>query len=126
MKLKSVSGFACYVKNLDKTAKFYSDLGFLVGKRDDERMTLRLNWYFLEFIQIDKETKQKFLEDAQSNDKGAGIYIYCSVEDVDDFYQFVLSKGMKPSSEPHDWPWGNREFVLRDPDGYKLVFFKKK
>lgn len=33
--------------------------------------------------------------------------------------------GMKPSSEPRDWPWGRREFVLRDPDGYKLVFFKK-
>lgn len=24
---------------------------------------------------------------------------------------------------PRDWPWGNREFVLKDPDGYKLVFW---
>jgi len=21
------------------------------------------------------------------------------------------------------WPWGKREFVVKDPDGYKLVFF---
>ena len=36
---------------------------------------------------------------------------------------------MKPnsiSSEPEVRPTGNREFVLRDPDGYKLVFFQKK
>jgi hypothetical protein len=33
---------------------------------------------------------------------------------------------MKPLGEPEVRPSGNREFVLRDPDGYKLVFFQKK
>jgi len=48
------------------------------------------------------------------------------VDDADASYQEVVAKGIKPSSEPRDWPWGNREFVVRDPDGYKLVFFQKK
>jgi len=52
--------------------------------------------------------------------------LYLSVDDVDVFQKELLSKGMKPSSKPQDHPRGNREFILRDPDGYKLVIFKRK
>jgi hypothetical protein len=38
----------------------------------------------------------------------------------------VLSKGKKADGEPQGRPSGNREFVLRDPDGYNLAFFQKK
>lgn len=51
--------------------------------------------------------------------------IYLIVDDVDETYKELLEKGLKPSSEPRDWPWGNREFVIRDPDGYKLVFYRE-
>jgi hypothetical protein len=34
MKIKSVSGITCYVKNLNKTAKFYETLGFDIRKRE--------------------------------------------------------------------------------------------
>jgi hypothetical protein len=37
----------------------------------------------------------------------------------------VRAAGMKPEGQPEKRPGGGREFVLRDPDGYKLVFFKK-
>jgi hypothetical protein len=33
---------------------------------------------------------------------------------------------LEPEGEPELRVSGNREFVLRDPDGYKLVFFQKK
>ena len=59
------------------------------------------------------------------DNKGAGLYLYISVDNVDKFYKKLLSKKLNPSSAPRDWPWGNREFVIRDPDGYKLVFFKR-
>ena len=55
--------------------------------------------------------------------------IVCYVKDIEktaDFYKGLIAKGLKPSSKPRDWPWGNREFVIRDPDGYKLVIFKRK
>jgi catechol 2,3-dioxygenase-like lactoylglutathione lyase family enzyme len=65
IKIKSVSGFTCFVKNLNKTAAFYETLGFEIRKR---------------------EAKTK----------------------------------------PQDQPWGNREFMLHDPDGYHLVIFKRK
>ncbi|MHB1865000.1 MAG: VOC family protein [Candidatus Saccharimonadales bacterium] len=79
----------------------------------------------MDFHPQDKEDKPEFQKEAHLDNKGAGLFIYISVDNVDEFYNGLIDKGLKPSSEPRDWPWGNREFVIRDPDGYKLVFFKK-
>lgn len=62
---------------------------------------------------------------ANLDKKGAGHFLYIKVDDVDEFYEGLKEKGIKPSSKPRDWPWDNREFVIIDPDGYTLVFFKK-
>lgn len=67
----------------------------------------------------------EFEKDAFSEQKGAGLYIYINVDNIDGYYQGLVDKGYKPSSEPRDWPWGNREFVLRDPDRYKLCFYQE-
>jgi uncharacterized glyoxalase superfamily protein PhnB len=58
--------------------------------------------------------------------KGGGLSLYIKVDDVEDFYKAVVARGMRPSSEPRRMPTGHRGFVLRDADGYKLVFFAKK
>ena len=126
MKMKSVAGIVCYVKDIDKTAKFYEALGFPIGKREPDHLSIHLNWFWMDFHPQDKKDKPEFQKEASLNNKGAGLFLYISVEDVDEFYSGLLSKGLKPSSEPRDWPWGNREFVIRDPDGYKLVIFKRK
>lgn len=125
MKMKSVSGIVCYVNDLQKTAKFYETLGFDIKKKETNHITAYLNWFWLDFVLAPTEDKPEFQTEAQSENKGRGMYIYISVEDVDDFHAGVVAKGLKPSSQPRDWPWGNREFVIRDPDGYKLVFFKR-
>jgi hypothetical protein len=57
---------------------------------------------------------------------GAGLLVHVKVDDIEDFHRGVLSKGMKPASEIREPSRGRREFMLRDPDGYKLVFFEKK
>jgi hypothetical protein len=48
------------------------------------------------------------------------------VDDIEDFHRAALANGLRPDGEPERQPSGNREFVLRDPDGYNLVFFQKK
>jgi uncharacterized glyoxalase superfamily protein PhnB len=53
-------------------------------------------------------------------------FLNIKVDDVEGFHKDMLSAGMEPVSEPQVRPSGNREFVLRDPDGYKLLFFQKK
>lgn len=124
--MKSVSGIVAYVKDIEKTAAFYETLGFQFEKREANHISLRLNWFWIDFHPQNKEEKKEFQKEANLANKGAGMFLYISVDDVDEFYNGLLREGLKPSSEPRDWPWGNREFVIRDPDGYKLVFFKRK
>ncbi len=126
MKLKSISGLVCYVKNLQKTIAFYDSLGFRFGKQDEAHATAYVNWFWIDFVAQSSVVSSAFEKEAQAASKGTGQFLQINVEDVDDFYAEVVALGLQPSSEPRNWPWGRREFVLRDPDGYKLVFFQKK
>jgi len=125
MKIKSVSSLTLYVNDLQRSAAFYESLGFDKRKNGENTVTLYSNWFAVTLVGSKDEDKAEFQKDAQATYKGAGIFVNLNVDDVDAFYKEVLAAGLKPSSEPRDWPWGNREFVLKDPDGYKLVFFKK-
>lgn len=126
MKPKSISGLGFYVKDIDATARFYTTLGFRVSEQSDNYLKVYLNWFWMQFNAVSAESKPEFQKEAQAEIKGAGVYINISVDNVDEFYQSIVAAGLHPSSEPRDWPWGNREFVIRDPDGYKLVMFQKK
>ena len=126
MRIKSVSGLVCYVKDIKKTAAFYEALGFTIVKHEADHLSVRSNWFWIDFHAQDKEDKSEFQKEAKLGNRGSGLYIYLSVDNVDECYKELVAQGYKPSSEPRDWPWGNREFVIRDPDGYKLVIFKRK
>lgn len=87
--------------------------------------TAYLNWFWIEFLLEDKVVTEAFKEDIGILRKGAGQYIHINVDNVDEFYQGIKAKGLEPTGEPQDFPWGHRAFVLQDPEGYKLVFFSK-
>jgi catechol 2,3-dioxygenase-like lactoylglutathione lyase family enzyme len=125
-KIKSVSGITIYVKDIETSVKFYETLGFDKRKDANGTTTIYSNWFWLNMVPISDEEKVGFAKEANAEPKGAGLFIYLSVDDVDQFYSEIVAAGLKPSTEPRDWDWGNREFVVRDPDGYKLVIFKKK
>ncbi len=126
MKPNSISGITCYVKDLSKTAQFYESLGFRRGKEEPHRATFYVNWFFVTFIAQDREDDAELRKEAELPDKGAGMFLYVKVDDLEEFHNAVVAEGMKPDGEPEVRASGNREFVLRDPDGYKLAFFQKK
>jgi catechol 2,3-dioxygenase-like lactoylglutathione lyase family enzyme len=126
MKVNSISGITCHVEDLSRTAEFYETIGFRRGKEEPDRVTFYVNWFFVTFIAQDREEDAELRKEAEPPTKGAGLFLYIKVDDVEDFHKAVLSRGMKPAGEPRVQPSGSREFVLRDPDGYKLVFFQKK
>ena len=45
MKMRSVAGIVCYVKDINKTAQFYEALGFQFEKREPGHVSIRLNWF---------------------------------------------------------------------------------
>lgn len=125
--MKSVAGIVCLVGNLEKSIDFYKTLGFEFRKQKPGISAhAYLNWFWIELLLKDKVVTEAFKQDVRVTDKGAGQYVHINVENVDEFYKGVVAKGLKPLSEPDDFLWGHREFVLEDPDGYKLVFFTKK
>ncbi len=127
MRMKSVSGIVCLVSDLDASRAFYESLGFLFRKEvPGVSAHAYINWFWIELLLADKVVTETFKTDVDATQKGAGQYTHISVDDVDEFYKELLEKGLTPISEPQDYPWGNREFAIKDPDGYQLVFFKKK
>jgi hypothetical protein len=55
MKVNSISGITCYVRDLSKTAEFYEAIGFRRGKEEPDRITFYVNWFFVTFIAQDRE-----------------------------------------------------------------------
>jgi predicted lactoylglutathione lyase len=126
MKIKSVSGITCSVKNLSKTAAFYEALGFEIRKRESTHLTAYSNWFWIDFLAIGKDERTMTKKDVDLDNRGSGVLLHLSVDNVDEFHEYLLSKKLKPSTKPQDRSWGNREFIIRDPDGYELVIFKRK
>lgn len=125
IKMNSISGLVLFVKDIDKTIEFYEKLGFNFKTRTADHATAYLNWFWMEFVAEDKAEPSVFQGQLDEHRPG-NIFVHISVQDVDEFYEALLAKGLKPAAEPRDFSWGRREFVIRDPDGYKLVFFEKK
>lgn len=116
MKIGSISGLIYRVKDLDKTVEFYESLGFRIGKREDDQATCYVNWFWLTFTTAgDPAPAPEHLP-----------VLHMKVDNIDDYYGAVLAQGYAPETEPRKkQPSGRREFLLRDPDGYPLMFFTK-
>jgi catechol 2,3-dioxygenase-like lactoylglutathione lyase family enzyme len=121
MKLSSISGLTFLVKDLKKTSEFYEALGFRLGKQENGHLTAYVNWFWIDFKTADPASQDQSQLQLQ-----ASQYLHLKVENADEFYAGVLEKGMKPDTAPEGKATTGRSFTLRDPDGYKLVFFEKK
>ena len=117
--IKRIHSTLFYASNLEKTAKFYEQLGFKVEKEED-LVRVKLGDFRLAFID---ENQTPIKNESGMTPKGLGIYTYVEVDNVDQYFEFLKSQGVEPRTKPKDWPWRKREFVVRDPDGYKLVFY---
>jgi uncharacterized glyoxalase superfamily protein PhnB len=107
------------VKDTERTAQFYGKLGFNTQKNTDQ-VKIKMGDITLAFID---ENKTPIKNESGVEPKGTGIFTYMEVEDVDKFFQDTKNNGVIPRTEPKTWTWGKREFVVKDPDGYKFVFF---
>ena len=54
--------------------------------------------------------------------RGRGVHLFLNVEDVDEFYYDLKSRGLK-LEPPVDEGWGGRYITVKDPDGYRYFFF---
>jgi uncharacterized glyoxalase superfamily protein PhnB len=58
--------------------------------------------------------------------KGEGFRLYCETkQNIDALAEKVKARGGTLDQEPHDEPWGVRDFSLTDPDGFKITIAGK-
>ena len=125
--LKAVNIIGLYVDNTADSVSFYRQIGFEIISDDGIIGRVKLGNCQIHFISKDtaNDLDTSFKKDAFGEPKGTGVYINIEVSKINEFYKDIIGQGYKPSTEPRNWPWGQREFVLRDPDRYKIVFYEK-
>lgn len=116
MKPNSISGITCSAKDLNDTKKFYEVLGFRIGKEEPGCLTVYVNWFWIKFTEQGKA----------SGDNGINMVINIKVENLNNAYETVRLNKFKILSEPQEVSKGRKEFIIQDPDGYKLAFFESK
>jgi len=124
--LKALDQILLFVTDAEQSRQFYEALGFTTGPFGQGITFAKLGDFQLLLMDPSNPNAKEpiFQKEAAKEPKGAGLYMNIQVEKIDKYYKSLIEKGLTPSSEPRDWPWGNREFAIRDPDRYKLVFYQ--
>lgn len=117
-----ITGLVLWTADNTLSVKFYKKLGFEMAESNERHSVVKLGDFEVTLVSMRDE--DEFNRDSLSGDKGRGMYLYIHVDDVDAIYKQLKENGITPRSEPRNWDWGNREFVVKDPDGYKLCFWQ--
>lgn len=116
-----VTNILLWVQENQQSEKFYKKLGFEAITSTPAYSEIKHGNF--EITLVNMRDEDEFAGDSLAGEKGKGVYIYIWVEDVDATHVELIKKRLQPHTKPRDWPWGNREFILKDPDGYKLCFW---
>ena len=105
------------VPDAQKTADFFIDcLGFSKRDAGDD------GWRFVarDGFRVMIGTCPEAILPSKLGDHS--YFAYFSVDDVDDYFEYVTSRGVDTMKrKPEDRPWGMREFPLRTIDGHRIM-----
>ena len=109
------------VNDLQQSLRFYRDVvGFVVT--DEWRVEDRLQGVQLRAGAVEIFLDQDDWKKGRDRVKGEGIRVYGrTVQDIDRLAEGIKARGGVLSHEPKTEPWGERDFGLVDPDGFKLT-----
>ena len=111
---------------IKETKSFYCEkLGFSIVFETD--------WFILlqapnsndriSFLQPKHPSQQPIFQPAF---EGKGVYFTIEVDNLEEWYQKIKSKGIKIEVEPREEPWGDRHFAFYDPNGVGIDIVKYK
>lgn len=103
--------------NIAESKQFYSEiLDFGIVFENDFYLLMQTPNHQAEisFLKPNHPTQQPMFQTAF---EGKGIYLTIEVEDVDKLYKTLIQKGVEIKIEIRDEVWGDRHFVIVDPNG---------
>jgi catechol 2,3-dioxygenase-like lactoylglutathione lyase family enzyme len=120
-----------FCSDIDRSLRFYTEvLGFSVLYARPEERFAYLEREGAELM-LDQSTSRRLVAEEPTYPYGRGMNLQIEVSDVDALYQSVSASGATIYL-PMEEKWyrantelrGNRQFVVLDPDGYLLRFFR--
>jgi uncharacterized glyoxalase superfamily protein PhnB len=108
--------------DLQRSIAFYRDvLGFVIG--EEWRENGELAGCEIRAGAISFMLGQDDFAKGRDRQKGIGSRIRCyTAQDIDKVATEITARGGVLDQEPQDMPWGERSFMISDPDGFKLTF----
>lgn len=112
--------------DLQRSIAFYRDvLGFVVGEEWREDGTLQgceIRAGAVTFM-----LGQDDFAKGKDRTKGVGTRVWCyTAQDLDRLAAEITARGGVLDQEPQLMPWGDRVFMISDPDGFKLTFVQER
>src|SRR5687768_4531163 len=115
------------VSDLDRTTKFYTELGFKSNGRSNDLTSFLVgeNNFVIHFFLTDKLKANVEIEISDAHIANEIIFTLSAEtkEDVDKWAEEVESAGGKIVSKPEAFGAGYYGFVFADPDGHKFNVF---
>lgn len=107
--------------DLQRSIAFYRDvLGFVVG--DEWRENGVLQGCEMRAGAVLFMLNQDDFAKGRERQKGVGTRLFVSTaQDIDRLAAEIKARGGTLDQEPADMPWGQRVFMISDPDGFKLT-----
>jgi len=107
--------------DLQRSIAFYRDvLGFVVG--EEWRANGALQGCEMRAGKVLFMLMQDDFAKGRDRQKGIGTRLYVSTaQDIDRLAAEIKARGGILDQEPTDMPWGQRVFMISDPDGFKLT-----
>jgi uncharacterized glyoxalase superfamily protein PhnB len=121
---KLTPGFTA--SDLARSMAFYRDvLGFVIG--DEWRENGDLTGCEIHAGAVTFMLNQDDFAKGRDRQKGVGSRIWChTAQDLDRLAAEIKARGGVLDQEPQDMPWGDRVFMLSDPDGFKFTFVQSR
>ena len=106
-----------YVRDVDRSLRFYKDLGFKMIETMPGYARLRSPKGTSSIALHAIGTDQTF------DPRREGLRLYFEVRDVDALCERLAAKGVPFKQMPKDTEWGWRHACLEDPDGHSLSLY---
>ena len=109
------------VSDLQRSMAFYRDvLGFVIG--DEWRSNGTLQGCEMRAGSVLFMLSQDDFAKGRDRQKGVGHRLFVSTaQDIDRLAAEIKARGGTLDQEPADMEWGQRVFMITDPDGFKLT-----